>query len=114
MISKEQFIKYLDYIKQAQEKEDKIDNFIREISIEGYCYILSDEIYHMIEMLCSCMDIEYCSDDTFGDDIQYFIYDLEWGKRWTPGCYTDSEGNDVDISTPEKLYDYLTKDIEVE
>ena len=110
MISKEEFVKFLGYIKKTQKKEDKIDTFVRELSFDGYCYMLSDEISYMIEMLCAAMGIEYNSDDICGDDIQYFIYDLEWGTNWKPGCITEDD-KDIDISTPEKLYDYLVSEI---
>ena len=40
------------------------------------------------------------------ENISYFIYKLNYGKEYQEGCIYDDEGN-IDISTAEKLYDYL-------
>lgn len=108
MISKKQFVKYINYIKQSLEKEDNIEKAIKKISKDSYAFVLIDEISHMIEMLCSCMDIEYDPGDMYGNDIEYFIYDLDFGKNWEPDSITEADGTSIDISTAEKLYDYLT------
>lgn len=34
---------------------------------------------------------------------------LDFGKSYYPGCVTEN-GEDIDISTPEKLYDILIED----
>ena len=39
--------------------------------------------------------------------ISYWCYELEYGIGYYPGCVTDENGNPIDISTPEKLYDYV-------
>ena len=41
-------------------------------------------------------------------DIIYFIYELDFGKDWKPGMVIDN-GEDIDLSTVEKLYDYITR-----
>ncbi len=43
------------------------------------------------------------------EDIGYFCYELDFGKEYKPGCITE-DGNEIDFSTAEKLYDYLTRD----
>lgn len=58
-------------------------------------------------MLCSCMIIEYNPGDMYGNDIEYFIYDLAFGKNWKPDSLTIN-GTSIDISTAERLYDYIT------
>jgi hypothetical protein len=43
--------------------------------------------------------------------IEYFIYDLEFGKKYRDGCVTDQDGTvNIDMSTPEKLFEYLMKE----
>ena len=46
-----------------------------------------------------------------GEDISYFIYELDYGRDYEEGCITDQDGNNIDFSTAEKLYDYLNSNI---
>ncbi len=39
-------------------------------------------------------------------NISYFIYELDYGREYQEGFVSDNNGN-IDISTPEKLYDFL-------
>ena len=39
--------------------------------------------------------------------IPYWCYELMCGISYYPGCVTDEDDNPIDISTPEKLYDYV-------
>ena len=42
--------------------------------------------------------------------IDYFIWELDFGKKYKSGCITD-KGKDVDISDSGKLYDFLINQI---
>ena len=61
----------------------------------------------MIEMLCDLMEIEYNRDPYIGDDIQYFIYELNFGKSKYAVKAITVDGKTYDLSTAEKLYDYI-------
>lgn len=52
--------------------------------------------------------LEKLMQDSAGN-ISYFIYELDYGKEYREDCVSDKNGNN-DISTPEKLYDYLMKE----
>ena len=41
------------------------------------------------------------------DDISYFIYELDYGRKYKPGYITYADGQEIDFSTAEKLYDYF-------
>ena len=41
--------------------------------------------------------------------IQCFLYDFDYGKKWTRESITEVDGTSIDISTPEKLYDFLVE-----
>ena len=49
--------------------------------------------------------LEKLMQDSFGNS-SYFIYKLDYGREYQEGCFSDKNGN-IDISTPEKLYDFL-------
>lgn len=42
----------------------------------------------------------------FDEDVEYFIYDLDCGEKYYEGCFRVDNKN-IDISTPEKFYDYM-------
>lgn len=41
-------------------------------------------------------------------DIEYFMYELDFGRKWKRGMVTD-KGRDIKLTTAEKLWNYLTK-----
>ena len=46
------------------------------------------------------------------ENIDYYIYELDYGRKYEPGMITDENGHDIDLSSAEKLYDYLTGEVE--
>ena len=104
MITKEKFCKAINQIKHIQEYEDELYKLGRkygEYDTEIRFPTLEDVVVSLLE------DAMCCIEDEYGSDISYFIYELDFGKDWEPGMIIDREGNDVDFSTVEKLYDYL-------
>lgn len=45
------------------------------------------------------------------DLISWWIYEMNYGKNFKLGDFEDN-GQEIDLSTSEKLYDYLVKDLE--
>lgn len=104
MISKEEFVKVINALKDADDLDnmlyDKTNRAISLFELKEYTG-LQNAIVFLLEKM---FNLEV--DSRFGSDISYFIYDLEFGKNWTPNSIT-LDGVSIDISTPEKLYDYL-------
>lgn len=42
------------------------------------------------------------------DYIDYFIYELDYGRKYEAGVITDENGQDIDIHTSDLLYDFIT------
>lgn len=40
--------------------------------------------------------------------IDYFIYELDYGRKYETGMVTDENGQDIDIHTPNLLYDFIS------
>ena len=105
LLSKEDFAKYLDKLRDADDLCDKIDKLMRESreNIDNdFMNGSSLQINHkdiVIELLSKLMHDE--------GDIDYFVYELNYGREYEHGMITDTDGTDVDFSTSEKLYDYL-------
>ena len=60
----------------------------------------------VIDLLNKMFDLPLTKE--FGSDIEYFIYELDYGKNWKPGSCWDN-GKEVDLSDSGKLYDYITR-----
>lgn len=39
--------------------------------------------------------------------INYYVFELDCGKKYRDGMTIDKNGNNIDLSTPEKLYEFL-------
>lgn len=111
MLTKEEFVKILNRMREVNDLENKIDDLItksREAMmndfINGYGFMVNfeDIIVDLLEKLMQ---------DAYGD-ISYFMYELDYGRSYTEGDITDKDGNIVDFSTAEKLYDYLIEQME--
>ena len=44
-----------------------------------------------------------------GDMIDYFCWELDFGKKWYPGCITEMDGTEIKLSTPEELWEAIKK-----
>lgn len=107
MLSKLEFCECIEVLKRAEEMDLAIFN-----ATNGAFNLLDLEPFHhlgdtIVRLLELAMGAD--SDSDVGSDIVYFVYELDFGKNWTPDCYTDENGDSVDISTAEKLYNVLVK-----
>ena len=110
MISKEKFVEYINFIKSLDDKESKLQDGLQACFGKenvGYVSVFNEVVPKMIEMLCDLMEIEYDRDPHIGDDIQYFIYELNFGESKGAAEAVIVDGKTYDMSTAEKLYDYI-------
>lgn len=59
----------------------------------------------MINALMAVVD--ECYAGYHGEDIGYFCWELDFGRKWEPGRMVDSFGRDVKLSNVRELYDHL-------
>lgn len=101
MISKEEFCKIMNDIKATFDWIDKVESLFNCTLEEPL-----DSINATIHLLNTIFNLTETKE--YGSDIEYFIYELEWGIKWKPDMIVE-DGVSVDISTIEKLYDYIAK-----
>ena len=107
-LTKQEFVDILNRLQEATELVDKVEELFRDSrdNIEcDFCNGAGLQISHegiVVKLLEKLMQ------DSAGN-ISYFIYELDYGKEYREDCVSDKNGN-IDISTPEKLYDYLMKE----
>ena len=105
MITKMQFVDIINKLKEVNDFVNETNDRARKLSdavMSDFFNAQSLSISHeniVIELL----------EDMFnaGDIISWWIYDLEYGTKYKDGCITEEDGTIIDVSTAEKLYDYL-------
>lgn len=110
LLSKEYFVKYINRLRDATDLQDKIDKLMRESrdNIENdFMNASSLQITH--EPIVIDLLVKLTHDDEIYSDIGYFIYELDYGRKYKKGMVEDGDGNEIDFSNAEGLYDYLHK-----
>lgn len=109
-LTKEEFIDIINRLRESSELVDKVNELFQN-SMDNlecdFCNGASLQISHegiVVKLLEKLMQDRY-------ENISYFIYELDYGKEYQDGCISDKHGN-IDISTPEKLYDFLVAEYE--
>ena len=108
-ISKEEFCKVIKRLEEVQDKQDKICSVLGAVVDTGD---LTDVVIRLLEKLMNAPVYKADGGIYEGSDISYFIYEIDFGRAWTPDSITEIDGTPIDISTAEKLYDYLLEEID--
>jgi len=101
MLTKELFIKC---IKQIQEHDIKVQKFSSSLEIVFDSRPMYTADHEIVGALIDLLEANLNDTDA---SVAYFIYDLDFGKKHKAGSITDKNGNDIDFSTAELVYDYL-------
>ena len=111
MISKEKFVEIINRLRDYNDLQNKIDDLFKDnIDNRERDFINAGSICIGHESV-----VVYLLENMFDTDmIGYFIYELDYGKKYKAGCVLDENMNEIDLSTAEKMYDYLVQDIESE
>ena len=111
MISKEKFVEIINRLKNYNELQNKINDLFKDnidnkemdfMNAGSICIGHESVVVYLLERMF----------DT--DMISYFIYELDYGEKYKEGCVLDENMNNIDLSTAEKLYNYLVQAIESE
>lgn len=108
MITKMHFADIINKLKEVNDFVNETNDRARKISdavMSDFFNAQSLSISHeniVIELLTDMFNA--------GDIISWWIYDLEYGTKYKDGCITEKDGTIIDVSTAEKLYDYLYKE----
>ena len=104
MITKDSFIALMGAMKVQREIDHKATEALQDIFTDVVGGFYNDEtLYSAIELFLMA---EF---DDIGEWIIYYIYDLEFGVLWEKDCCSEKDGTIIDISTADKLYDFLVK-----
>lgn len=112
LLTKEEFVDIINRLRESSELVDKVNELFRKSreNIEcDFCNGAGLQISHegiVVNLLEKLMRDKY-------ENISYFIYELNFGDEYQEGCIYDDNGN-IDISTADKLYDYLMSYYQIE
>lgn len=108
LVNKNEFIKIINRLKDYTKLQDKINDLFKDLldnKEQDFCNAGSICIGHesvVVKLL----------EDMFETDlISWWIYELDYGKEYKPGCLTEDD-MEIDVSTADKLYDVLMKNYE--
>lgn len=111
MISKNKFVKIINTLKDYSKRQENLNKAMDALS-NAYGEAFSNSFYPLNKyesIIIDLLNMEFNlkSNEYVGTDLDYFVYELNYGKQYKPGCIQDANGTNIDISTPGKLYDYL-------
>jgi hypothetical protein len=102
--NKKLFIEVLNALDEQSKHDDMCSDAFRKILPEASgVYYITDSI---VEALHKTLDHLSEYKDS-GDWVFYFIYDLDFGRKYKKGMVNQPNGDEIRINTASRLYDFL-------
>lgn len=104
MISKEIFIKAIGDIKNINDYGDALYSLNKEFNVDGWIFGLDgiNTVLYLLKEIFKDKD----------EWIDYFVFELNYGKDYKQGMIKDGDGKEIDLSTSDKLYDFLIENMQ--
>ena len=100
MLSKEKFIEYIEKYRELADIEEKLNCVVKLLCPDFNSFYLDKHSSLILDMLKDLMH------DTY-DYIDYYIYELDWGKSGT-NCISEPDNNKTySLTTYDQLYEYI-------
>jgi len=107
VMSRKKFIEFMKRLRKAEDIVDDLNKAFRKLDRDFNFLSLSLHSTLIVEVLREALhDTE--------NEIEYFIYELDWGEKWKKGCVTDKDGNDIALKNLNDLYNFLVMNIKEE
>ena len=107
ILSEKEFVDVMNRLREASDLQEEVDKLFRNSrdNIENdFCNAAALQISHessVVFLLKRIMRDQY-------EYIDYFIYELDYGRKYEDGMITDENSQDIDIHTPDLLYDFIS------
>ncbi len=110
MITKKEFIKIINHLKEVNDFVNETNDKAKKLNDA----IISDFFNASSLSISFEDDLIKVLENMFETDlISWWLYELDYGREFELGYIIESDGTTKpDLSTPEKLYDYLIKNME--
>ena len=104
MIEKDEFIKIMKRLIETDNLVNKVNGIFRNSKDSE----ISDFTNASALMICHEDSVVNLLEKMFDTDcISYWIYDCDYGRRIKIDSMQDKNGKNIDITTLDKLYDYI-------
>ena len=102
MLTKEQFVSAINDLQRAEDYQNGLNEYLRDNCSDGYIIQpdCSSTVIKLLEHIFGQEEMEI-------SDIFYFCYEIDFGRKFKIGDIVEN-GVEVDFSSADKLYDYLT------
>ena len=103
VLSQEEFVDIINRLREASDLQEQVNKIFRNSRENDFYNAAALQISHestVVFLLKKVLCDKY-------DYIEYFIYELDYGRKYESGMITDENGQDIDIHTPELLYDFI-------
>lgn len=107
ILSEQEFVDIINRLRDASDLREQVNKMFhnsRENIENDFCNAAALQISHesiVMFLLKKMLHDKY-------DYIEYFIYELDYGRKYETGMITDENGQDIDIHTPDLLYDFIS------
>lgn len=110
MITKKQFVRIINHLKEVNDFVNETNDKAKKLNDA----IISDFFNASSLSISFEDDLVNVLENMFETDlINWWLYELDYGRNFKIGYLIEADGTTKpDLSTPEKLYDYLIKNME--
>ena len=105
MLSKEEFVKAINDVENVCRYQEGLNNYFRKNNVDGYIFQpdCSSTVFGLLHTILGEKDKD--------EWIDYFCFELDFGKKWKEGTITEKNGTEIILKTAEDLYNLLEKQI---
>lgn len=103
VLTLEEFQSVMDEWYKVRQYQDEMNTLLRK---HGDGFLCMPDCSWALQYALETM---FCDDKEAMSNIEYFVYELDFGKKYYDGMITDSEGNYIKMATVEDLYNVLMK-----
>ena len=108
MISKEIFVRTMEQIMEIDEKMNGVDKALRALDPDFggfHPFKLFEPLLNLLVEIFQDKEREW---------LEYFIFDLDFLRNAHEYSITYADGTPIDVSSWDKVYDFLVREIEEE
>ena len=102
--TKKMFVEAIGEIKKQQEHDRKCSKVFGVILPNDFISLYDNS--RITNKLFEILKVAF-NDNHRDSWIEYYIWELDFGKEYKEGSCTNADGSNIDISNAGKLYDFL-------
>ncbi len=103
-LSRQEFTEKLNQLETAMTAVDKMEDATHFSITDSPLFTIINDFMYFLSDMCD-IPRDYRGEDA----LSYYVYELNFGKKYEPGCVTEENGDICPLSTPDELYDDLCK-----